>query len=183
MARDQAPGLPLKPGWRTEPCPLLLLPLPLQPHAGPPHEHLLRCDDIRCHTDGTALPSNSRQCRITRSRKKGTRRSARQTEGGTTRGTAAMTVQPPQAPHCDQPPPADFRRAPPNQGCSGRAPSLVARAVGIGPHSCFFLGGGCSGHGAPATPAPQKAVEKCLGITDQSCPMLRLSHRAMRSRT
>ena len=44
----------------------------------------------------------------------------------------------------------------------------------------FFEGGG----GAPAMakvakPAYQRALEKSLGIEDQSCPMLPLSHKAM----
>ena len=44
----------------------------------------------------------------------------------------------------------------------------------------FFLGGGgASGHGKLAKPAHQKALEKSLRIKDQSCPMLRLSHKAM----
>ena len=34
---------------------------------------------------------------------------------------------------------------------------------------------GGSGHGKLAKPAPQKALQKSLGIKDQSCPMLRLS--------
>ena len=41
----------------------------------------------------------------------------------------------------------------------------------------FFLAG--SGPGKLASPAHQAALEKSLGIKDQSCPMLRWSHRAM----
>ena len=57
----------------------------------------------------------------------------------------------------------------------------------------FFWGGGFPGYGKLAKPAHQKAlekslgmalekslgmaIEKSLGITDQSCPMLRLSHK------
>ena len=43
----------------------------------------------------------------------------------------------------------------------------------------IFFGGG----GVPATtswPTHQKALEKTLGIMDQSSPMLRLSHKSMR---
>ena len=40
-------------------------------------------------------------------------------------------------------------------------------------------GGGCSGHGKLAKSTHQKALEKSLGINDQSCPVLRLSHHAM----
>ena len=42
----------------------------------------------------------------------------------------------------------------------------------------LFLGGGSS-HGKLAKPAHEKALEKSLGIKDQRCPMLRLSHNAM----
>ena len=40
-------------------------------------------------------------------------------------------------------------------------------------------GGGCSGHGKLAKLAHRKAPKKSLGIKDQRCPMLRLSHKAM----
>ena len=42
--------------------------------------------------------------------------------------------------------------------------------------------GAVSDHGELAKPAhqKQKAHETSLGIKDQSCPMLRLSHKAMR---
>ena len=40
-----------------------------------------------------------------------------------------------------------------------------------------------SGHGNLAKPAHHKALEKSLGIKDQSCPMLRLPHKAMWWRT
>ena len=43
-------------------------------------------------------------------------------------------------------------------------------------HLRFCLG---SGHRELAEPAPQKALEKSLGPKDQSCPMLRLSHKAV----
>ena len=43
----------------------------------------------------------------------------------------------------------------------------------------FFAGGEGSGHGKLAKPAHQKALKKSLGIKDQSCPMLQLSHKAM----
>ena len=43
----------------------------------------------------------------------------------------------------------------------------------------FFRGGGCSGHAKLAKPTHQDALEKSLGIKDQSCPMPRLSHMAM----
>ena len=43
----------------------------------------------------------------------------------------------------------------------------------------FFWGGGSS-HGKLAKAALQKALGKSLGIRDQSCPMPRLSRKAMR---
>ena len=42
----------------------------------------------------------------------------------------------------------------------------------------FFFGGWGPGHGKLEKPPHQKALEKSLGIKDQSCPMLRLSHKA-----
>jgi hypothetical protein len=38
---------------------------------------------------------------------------------------------------------------------------------------------GPSGHGKLAKPPHHRALEKSLGVKDQSCPMLRLSHKAM----
>ena len=46
----------------------------------------------------------------------------------------------------------------------------------------FFWGVG-SGHGKLPKPAHQRALEKPLGIKDQSCRVLRLSHKAMWQRT
>ena len=42
-----------------------------------------------------------------------------------------------------------------------------------------FGGGGVPGHGKLVKPFHQMALEKILGIKDQSCPMLRLFHKAM----
>ena len=43
----------------------------------------------------------------------------------------------------------------------------------------FFVGGGRAGHGKLVKPYNQMTLEKFLGIRDQSCPMLRLSYKAM----
>ena len=43
----------------------------------------------------------------------------------------------------------------------------------------FLGGGGGSGHDKLPKLAHQKALEKSLGIKDQSCPVLPLSHKAM----
>ena len=53
--------------------------------------------------------------------------------------------------------------------------------VADSPSQTIFWGG-ASGHGKLAKPAHQKALEKSLGIKGQSCPMVRLSHEAMRER-
>ena len=47
----------------------------------------------------------------------------------------------------------------------------------------FFGGGGGrgSGHGKLAKPTHQKTLEKSLGLKDQSCLMLQLSHKALTS--
>ena len=45
---------------------------------------------------------------------------------------------------------------------------------------CFFWGGGgVPGLGKLVRPDHQKALKKALGVKDQSCPMLRLSHKAV----
>ena len=43
-------------------------------------------------------------------------------------------------------------------------------------YTSFFF---CSGHGKLAKPSHQMALKKTLGIKDQSCPLLQLSHKVM----
>ena len=48
----------------------------------------------------------------------------------------------------------------------------------VRPKTVNCSSGGASGHRKLGKPAHQKALEKSLGIKDQSCLMLRLSHKA-----
>ena len=48
---------------------------------------------------------------------------------------------------------------------------------------CLFFWGAASAMASWRSPAHQKVLEKSLGIKDQSCPMLRLGHKAMCWRT
>ena len=69
-----------------------------------------------------------------------------------------------------------------HQSCLSALASPCGALAGAGGDALvrsFFLGGGVSDHGKLAKAAHQKALEKTLGIKDQSCPMLQLSHKAM----
>ena len=68
-------------------------------------------------------------------------------------------------------------RAQQPSGASGHDNTLVTLHTNA---VFFFCGGwGAPGHGKLAKPSYQKAPEKSLGIKDQSCPMLRSSHKGM----
>ena len=65
------------------------------------------------------------------------------------------------------------------QRCGRHRSMLQAQAThSIVPYQTVFVFGG-PGHGKLAKPGHQKLLEKSLGIKDQSCPMLQLSHKAM----
>ena len=50
-------------------------------------------------------------------------------------------------------------------------------------HRCLFLGGGGSSHDELRELAHEKALEKSVGINNQSCPVLRLSHKRLHSKS